>query len=183
MIFTGGCIDVFVTAQFARHTSRTWDADGLAANQWYDYQAVVEHGQRQQRKHVQRTSATAACSAEEFREELRRRFHGVRGRNAIVKFIASPYYRIQLTSLSSRRNEPTPMPSVGTKLEGLLMDEFEEDFNPRAYETAANGLANHQSNNNPLLNGQVSSGTNFFSQSNGTTNPPPLCKCTRYSGE
>ncbi|XP_032672014.1 PTB domain-containing engulfment adapter protein 1-like [Odontomachus brunneus] len=70
-------------------------------------------------------------------------------------------------------NEP-PMPSVGTKLEGLLMDEFEEDFNPRAYETAANGLANHQSNNNPLLNGQISSGTNFFSQSNGTTSPPPL---------
>lgn len=66
------------------------------------------------------------------------------------------------------------MPSVGTKLEGLLMDEFEEDFNPRAYETAANGLANHQSNNNPLLNGQISSGSNFFSQSNGTTSPPPL---------
>lgn len=70
-------------------------------------------------------------------------------------------------------NEPAPMPSVGTKLEGLLMDEFEEDFNPRAYETAANGLANHQSNNNPLLNGQISSGSNFFSQSNGTS-PPPL---------
>lgn len=71
------------------------------------------------------------------------------------------------------------MPSVGTKLEGLLMDEFEEDFNPRAYETAANGLANHQSNNNPLLNGQISAGTNFFLQSNGTTSPPPLCKRTR----
>lgn len=71
-------------------------------------------------------------------------------------------------------NEPMPIPSVGTKLEGLLMDEFEEDFNPRAYETAANGLANHQSNNNPLLNGQVSSGSNFFSQSNGTISPPPL---------
>jgi len=67
------------------------------------------------------------------------------------------------------------MPSVGTKLEGLLMDEFEEDFNPRAYETAANGLANHQSNNS-LLNGQISSGSNFFSQSNGTTSPPPLRK-------
>ncbi|XP_024877905.1 PTB domain-containing engulfment adapter protein 1-like [Temnothorax curvispinosus] len=71
-------------------------------------------------------------------------------------------------------NEPAPMPSVGTKLEGLLMDEFEEDFNPRAYETATNGLANHQSNNNPLLNGQISSGSIFFSQSNGTTSPPPL---------
>lgn len=81
-----------------------------------------------------------------------------------------------LTLFSLHRNEPAPIPSVGTKLEGLLMDEFEEDFNPRAYETAANGLANHQSNNNSLLNGQVSSGSNFFSQSNGTTSPPPLRK-------
>lgn len=57
------------------------------------------------------------------------------------------------------------------------MDEFEEDFNPRAYETAtANGLTNHQSGHNNLLNGQVSSNSNFFSQSNGTTSPPPLCK-------
>lgn len=76
-----------------------------------------------------------------------------------------------------KRSEPTPTPSVGTKLEGLLMDEFEEDFNPRAYETAtANGLTNHQSSHNNLLNGQVSSNSNFFSQSNGTTSPPPLCK-------
>lgn len=75
-----------------------------------------------------------------------------------------------------KRSEPTPTPSVGTKLEGLLMDEFEEDFNPRAYETAANGLTNHQSSHNSLLNGQVSSNSNFFSQSNGTTSPPPLCK-------
>jgi hypothetical protein len=71
-------------------------------------------------------------------------------------------------------NNSAPMPSVGTKLEGLLMDEFEEDFNPRAYETAANGLANHQSNNNAFFNGQISSGSNFFSQSNGTISPPPL---------
>ncbi|XP_006621784.1 PTB domain-containing engulfment adapter protein 1-like [Apis dorsata] len=71
-------------------------------------------------------------------------------------------------------NEPTPTPSVGTKLEGLLMDEFEEDFNPRAYESAINGLANHQTNHNNLLNSQVSSNSNFFSQSNGTTSPPPL---------
>lgn len=56
------------------------------------------------------------------------------------------------------------------------MDEFEEDFNPRAYETAANGLANHQTNNNPLLNGQLSSNSNLFSQTNGTASPPPLCK-------
>ncbi|KOC68657.1 PTB domain-containing adapter protein ced-6 [Habropoda laboriosa] len=71
-------------------------------------------------------------------------------------------------------SEPAPTPSVGTKLEGLLMDEFEEDFNPRAYESAANGLGNHQTNHNSLLNGQVSSNSNFFSQSNGTTSPPPL---------
>ncbi|XP_003694775.1 PTB domain-containing engulfment adapter protein 1 [Apis florea] len=71
-------------------------------------------------------------------------------------------------------NEPTPTPSVGTKLEGLLMDEFEEDFNPRAYESAINGLANHQTSHNNLLNSQVSSNSNFFSQSNGTTSPPPL---------
>lgn len=71
-------------------------------------------------------------------------------------------------------SEPAPTPSVGTKLEGLLMDEFEEDFNPRAYETAVNGLANYQANHNPSVNGQVPSSTNFFSQTNGTTNPPPL---------
>ncbi|XP_015602655.1 PTB domain-containing engulfment adapter protein 1 isoform X2 [Cephus cinctus] len=71
-------------------------------------------------------------------------------------------------------SEPASAPTVGTKLEGLLMDEFEEDFNPRAYESAVNGLANHQSNNNPLLNGQASSGTNFFPQANGTINSPPL---------
>lgn len=76
-----------------------------------------------------------------------------------------------------RRSESTPTPSVGTKLEGLLMDEFEEDFNPRAYESMANGLTNHQTN---LLNGQVSSNSNFFSQSNGTTSPPPLCELITF---
>ncbi|XP_043498506.1 PTB domain-containing engulfment adapter protein 1-like [Polistes fuscatus] len=71
-------------------------------------------------------------------------------------------------------SEATPTPVVGTKLEGLLMDEFEEDFNPRAYETAANGLANLPTNNNSLLNGQLSSNSNIFAQSNGTASPPPL---------
>lgn len=75
-------------------------------------------------------------------------------------------------------SEPTPAPSVGTKLEGLLMDEFEEDFNPRAYETASNGTMNHQTNHNSLLNGQISPSSNFFSQSNGITSPPPLRKLT-----
>lgn len=82
------------------------------------------------------------------------------------------------TFVTFYRNEPAPLPSVGTKLEGLLMDEFEEDFNPRAFETATNGLASHQSNNNALINGQLS-GLNF-SQSNGTTSPPPLCKYSLY---
>ncbi|XP_076182635.1 PTB domain-containing engulfment adapter protein 1 isoform X2 [Ptiloglossa arizonensis] len=71
-------------------------------------------------------------------------------------------------------SEPVPKPTVGTKLEGLLMDEFEEDFNPRAFESAVNGIANHQTNHSSLLNGQISTNSNFFSQSNGTTSPPPL---------
>ncbi|KAG8040002.1 hypothetical protein G9C98_001520 [Cotesia typhae] len=60
-------------------------------------------------------------------------------------------------------------PAVGTKLEGLLMDEFEEDFNPRAYETTANGFGNHQNNN--LSNGQSAS---LFVSSNGNGTTPPL---------
>ncbi|XP_015514343.2 PTB domain-containing engulfment adapter protein 1 isoform X1 [Neodiprion lecontei] len=72
-------------------------------------------------------------------------------------------------------SEP-PVPTVGTKLEGLLMDEFEEDFNPRAHEGLTNGSAfNHQSNNNPTLNGQVSSSQQiFFPQANGGASSPPL---------
>lgn len=78
-------------------------------------------------------------------------------------------------SFYKNRSEPVPKPTVGTKLEGLLMDEFEEDFNPRAFESAVNGIANHQTNHSSLLNGQISTNSNFFSQSNGTTSPPPLC--------
>ncbi|XP_012270103.1 PTB domain-containing engulfment adapter protein 1 [Orussus abietinus] len=71
--------------------------------------------------------------------------------------------------------EPAPVPSVGTKLEGLLMDEFEEDFNPRAYESTANGVANsHPTNNGSLINGQLSSSGNFFPQVNGSVSSPPL---------
>lgn len=55
------------------------------------------------------------------------------------------------------------------------MDEFEEDFNPRAFENPSNGSPNHQSNNNSLLNGQSGSGSNFFAQTNGL-NSAPLCK-------
>jgi hypothetical protein len=48
-------------------------------------------------------------------------------------------------------------PSVGTKLEGLLLDELEEDFNPRAYE-------------------QMPSNNNNSSSSNGSVTSPPLCE-------
>ncbi|XP_043465817.1 PTB domain-containing engulfment adapter protein 1-like [Leptopilina heterotoma] len=82
------------------------------------------------------------------------------------------------------KNSSTPTPAVGTKLEGLLMDEFEEDFNPRAFENPSNGSPNHQSNNNSLLNGQSPSGSNFFAQTNGLNSapllaPPPKSKDSR----
>ncbi|XP_048513848.1 PTB domain-containing engulfment adapter protein 1-like [Athalia rosae] len=69
-----------------------------------------------------------------------------------------------------------PAPTVGTKLEGLLMDEFEEDFNPRAHEGLTNGTANnHRSNNNPLSDGpQISPAQLFFPQANGVAGSPPL---------
>ncbi|XP_015115890.1 PTB domain-containing engulfment adapter protein 1 [Diachasma alloeum] len=76
-------------------------------------------------------------------------------------------------------NKPAPMPVVGTKLEGLLMDELEEeleeeeeeeeDFNPRAYETATNGF-NHQ-NSGSLTNGESKS---TFPLINGSSTSPPL---------
>ncbi|XP_034951385.1 PTB domain-containing engulfment adapter protein 1-like [Chelonus insularis] len=65
-------------------------------------------------------------------------------------------------------NESTTAPIVGTKLEGLLMEEFEEDFNPRAYETAANGFDSHS---NSISNGQLSSPLNSI---NGNSPTPPL---------
>lgn len=46
-------------------------------------------------------------------------------------------------------------PSVGTKLEGLLLDELDDDFNPRAFEISQPAF-NNISNNNGA---------------------PPLCKC------
>lgn len=52
-------------------------------------------------------------------------------------------------------------PAVGTKLEGLLIEELEDDFNPRAYE-------NNSSTQNFIAN-------NGNSSSN-TSSPPPLCK-------
>lgn len=51
-------------------------------------------------------------------------------------------------------------PAVGTKLEGLLLNEFDQDndFDPRSYE-------NEHNSSQP------------FSNMNGNaTNPPPLCK-------
>uniref|UniRef100_A0A4P6D847 Putative cell death protein 6 rhodnius neglectus n=1 Tax=Rhodnius prolixus TaxID=13249 RepID=A0A4P6D847_RHOPR len=38
------------------------------------------------------------------------------------------------------------VPAVGTKLEGLLLDELDDDFNPRAYETQANNVQKSQQN-------------------------------------
>lgn len=55
------------------------------------------------------------------------------------------------------------MPAVGTKLEGLLMDELEEDFNPRACENFSNVSQNFIINNN---NGNLLP----------PSSPPPLCK-------
>ncbi|XP_014214277.1 PTB domain-containing engulfment adapter protein 1 [Copidosoma floridanum] len=69
---------------------------------------------------------------------------------------------------SSPRNSTS-----GTKTEGLLIDEFdEEDFNPRAFETCFNGISNHLSNNN-LSNGQITAGA-IFTQTNGINSPPLL---------
>nr|CAD7453215.1 unnamed protein product [Timema tahoe] len=53
---------------------------------------------------------------------------------------------------------PSSQPTVGTKLEGLLLDELEEDFNPRAYERNSVGVAG------------------IFPASNGSTSSPPLCE-------
>lgn len=58
---------------------------------------------------------------------------------------------------------------MGTKLEGLLMDELEEDFNPRACEHNSNNT-NLQSNNF-ILNNYNGNG-NLIPPSS----PPPLCK-------
>ncbi|GFG38739.1 hypothetical protein Cfor_02770, partial [Coptotermes formosanus] len=55
---------------------------------------------------------------------------------------------------------PSFLPSVGTKLEGLLLDELEEDFNPRAYEQMTSNI-----NNNGSLP---------LSNSNGSASSPPL---------
>jgi hypothetical protein len=52
-------------------------------------------------------------------------------------------------------------PSVGTKLEGLLLDELEEDFNPRAYERMSSNIINDSGS---------------LSLSNGSVSSPPLCK-------
>jgi hypothetical protein len=53
-------------------------------------------------------------------------------------------------------------PSVGTKLEGLLLDELEEDFNPRAYEQMPSNINN--------------SSSVTLCSSNGSVSSPPLCE-------
>nr|CAD7263474.1 unnamed protein product [Timema shepardi] len=51
---------------------------------------------------------------------------------------------------------PSSQPTVGTKLEGLLLDELEDDFNPRACEGNSAGVAG------------------IFPASNGSASSPPL---------
>lgn len=53
-------------------------------------------------------------------------------------------------------------PSVGTKLEGLLLDDLEDDFNPRAFEPQPN---------NRVITNNLSSG--LF---NGNSTSPPSCE-------
>lgn len=53
-------------------------------------------------------------------------------------------------NFSSSHNEMKPTPSVGTRLEGLLLNEMENDFDPRT------------NNNNAAAS---------------PTPPPPLCMC------
>jgi len=61
---------------------------------------------------------------------------------------------------------PTSGPSVGTKLEGLLLDEMDEDFNPRAEENSV-GLHNTLAPSVP----------NPFPMTNGVSaTPAPLCE-------
>ncbi|XP_026287590.1 PTB domain-containing adapter protein ced-6 isoform X2 [Frankliniella occidentalis] len=76
-------------------------------------------------------------------------------------------------------NQAVPSsPSVGTKLEGLLLDEMDEDFNPRAEEYSA-----PVASSNPTLS---SSTANHFPVSNGVTPsaapllaPPPSKSAVR----
>lgn len=46
-------------------------------------------------------------------------------------------------------------PTVGTKLEGLLLDDLEDDFNPRAYEDQSQPVTHVGNNTSPtnLFNG------------------------------
>lgn len=46
-------------------------------------------------------------------------------------------------------------PTVGTKLEGLLLNEFDQDddFDPRSYENNHNNIISHT----PMINGNLSS--------------------------
>jgi len=57
---------------------------------------------------------------------------------------------------------PISEPSVGTKLQGLLLDEIDEDFNPRATES-----------NNTSISSALTS-TPFSSNGVNSTSPAPL---------
>lgn len=63
-----------------------------------------------------------------------------------------------------RDNSTLNQPSVGTKLEGLLLDDLEDDFNPRAFEGEGQTTTKVVNNTSP---------TGLF---NGNSTSPPLCK-------
>lgn len=79
-------------------------------------------------------------------------------------------------------------PSVGTKLEGLLLNsDSDSDFDPRASESESNGnkITNDLFGFEPpktmgqqlFNNGNATNGVNHLLITNGTTSsPPPLCK-------
>lgn len=48
-------------------------------------------------------------------------------------------------------SQQSPDPTVGTRLEGLLLDELEDDFNPRAFERSAKEQS--KSSSSPVTTG------------------------------
>nr|CAD7588058.1 unnamed protein product [Timema genevievae] len=82
-----------------------------------------------------------------------------------------PYRIIQFPGSSDI--VPSSQPTVGTKLEGLLLDELEEDFNPRAYERNSVGVAGIFPASNvappPKVSRDFSRRTTSHVQNNGTS--------------
>ncbi|KAL0267623.1 UNVERIFIED_CONTAM: hypothetical protein PYX00_009839 [Menopon gallinae] len=63
------------------------------------------------------------------------------------------------------RDNTTTQPSVGTKLEGLLLDDLEDDFNPRAYEAESQSKSTTSTSPSNAFNG--------ISVSPPSLSPPP----------